>query len=98
MGRKKTGRRTETVSISLPIEVSDKLKKLPNTSEFVENAIRDRIKKESNPEILLKEIKLEKRRIAIKMAELNDQEEEIIRQVEEMTKEKTEMMNKLFNV
>lgn len=82
MGRKKTGIKTEVMGLSINKENAEYIRKVRNSSKFVNQAISEKIRREANPESLLKEIKREKRELAKEINILTDQESKIIEQIE----------------
>jgi len=98
MGRKKTGKRSETISVSLPLELVDFLNKIQNRSEYVEDAVRRKIFLEANPQVLLREIEREKRALVKKMNDLKDKEEDILANLAEMQKKREEQATALFKI
>jgi len=97
MGRKKTGKRTETVAFSLDLDIATYLRMVRNSSRYVNDAIRQKIKREKNLEVLLKEIKREKRKIAMEMTKLQEREEEVLEKIERKKQEQKRISDALFN-
>jgi hypothetical protein len=83
MGRPKTGLKTRVIGLSIIKENAEYLRKVRNSSQFVNQAISEKRKREADPIVLLKEIKKKKRELAIEMNALTDQESKITEQMEE---------------
>jgi vacuolar-type H+-ATPase subunit I/STV1 len=77
MGRPKTGLKTEVIGLSITKENAEYIRKVRNSSRFVNEAISEKRRKETNPEVLLSEIKKRKKELAIEINALTDKEEEI---------------------
>jgi len=82
MGRPKTGLKTEVIGLSIIKDNAEYLRKVRNSSRFVNQAISEKRKREENPEALLREIKEQKRELAKEMNALTDQESKITEQIE----------------
>ena len=96
MARPKSGRKKEAKSISFDREILKKLDKMGNASEFVERAVREKFKREENPEVALRQIRNEKRKLAIQITNLTDREEETMEVVEQKKKEIQKCENIMF--
>lgn len=77
MARKLTGRTTKVVPLSLDRDIANYLLTKSNKSEYVNNAVREKMFREKTPEIKIKEIKDRKRELAIQITKLTEEQSKI---------------------
>ena len=81
MGRKKIKNKKEAVGFSIEPDLTIKLRRMPNSSAFVNCAIKEKIARDKDPHLRMLEVRKELRRIKIRQDELLSEQEDLTNKI-----------------